>query len=148
MGKNQKNKTRLDSLNKELPFSVPENYFDTFYGRLQNRMQVESKPGVFRKTYQMIRPQLALAAAIAAFIVIGYTTARLILNENGSTETIVEITDVIDFYIYDFDDDMLISTLTEEEGVDWVNTRLETEDILDFLSEENNIDYLELIDIY
>lgn len=148
MAKDQKYQTRLDNLNKELPFSVPENYFDDFPGRLQERMQAESKTGLFRKTYELVRPQLALAAAIAAFVVIGYTTVKLIMNDNGTTNNVVEIADVINYYIDDFDDELLISTLSEEDGIDWLNTSMENDDILDYLSEENNIDYVELVDIY
>ncbi|KPK86413.1 MAG: hypothetical protein AMS27_05080 [Bacteroides sp. SM23_62_1] len=141
-------KSRLDSMNKELPFSVPENYFDNFASRLQERMQTGKKPGLFRKTYELVRPQLALAAAIAAFLAIGYTTVRLIMNDEETTDNVVEIADVINYYFDDFDDDMLISTLAEENGIDWLNTSMEGDDILDYLSEENNLDYSELIDLY
>jgi hypothetical protein len=148
MKKNQNNKTRLESLNRELPFSVPENYFDDFTVRLQERMHAEKKTGLFRKTYEMIRPQLAIAAAIAAFAVIGYTTVTLIVNDNNKTDNVVEIADVINYYFDDFDDDMLISTLAEGNGIDWMNTSVENDDILNYLSEENNIDYTELMDLY
>jgi len=148
MGKNKKNKISLDSLDKKLPFSVPDDYFDNFYGRLRERMEVKSEPGLFRKTYQLIKPQLALAAAIAAFVIIGYTTVRFFSRDTGPAETTMEITDIIEYCIYDFDDDMLISTLAEEESATWWNSSMETEEILDYLSEENNIDYFELIDIY
>ena len=148
MDNDQEHKTSLDNLKKELPFTVPENYFDNFAVRLQERMQTESKPGLFRKTYELVRPQLALAAAIAAFAVIGYVTVKLIMNDNTSTDNVVEITDVIDYYLDDFDDDMLISTLAEGNNIEWINTSMENNNILDYLSEENNIDYTELIDLY
>lgn len=148
MEKNKKNKISLDSLDKKLPFSVPDDYFDNFYGKLRERMEVKKEPGLFRRTYQLIRPQLALAAAIAAFVIIGYTAVRFFSHDTSPDETTVEITDIIDYCIYDFDDDMLISTLAEEESATWWNSSMETEEILDYLSEENNIDYFELIDIY
>jgi hypothetical protein len=148
MEKNKKNKISLDSLDRKLPFSVPDDYFDNFYGRLRERMEVKTGPGLFRKTYQLIKPQLALAAAIAAFVIIGYTAVRFFSHDISPAETTDEIDDIIEYCIYDFDDDMLISTLAEEENVSWWNSSMETEEILDYLSEENDIDYFELIDIY
>jgi len=148
MGKNKKNKISLDSLEKKLPFSVPDDYFDNFYGRLRERMEVQTEHGLFRKTYRLIRPQLALAAAIAAFVIIGYTAVRIFSHDTGRAETTDEITEIIEYCIYYFDDDVLISTLAGEENATWWNSSMETEEILDYLSEENKIDYFELIDIY
>lgn len=148
MNKDHDHKTRLDDLNRELPFSVPDKYFDNFAVRLQERMHTDTKQGLFRKTYELVRPQLALAAAIAALAVIGYFSVRMIMNESTQTNNDVEITDVIDYYFDDFDDDIIISTLVEENNINWLNTSMENDDILDYLSEENNIDYTELIDFY
>ena len=98
------------------------------------------------KTYQLIRPQLAMAAIIIGFVAISYTGIRIILNDRTAEPTIMELAEFLDDYLYDMDDEFLISTLVEEEiDIDWINGGYESEDIMDYLMEEE-MDYTDLID--
>jgi len=131
---------------KDFPFKAPDGYFDQFPERLQARMQEEKQRSWMDKTYRLIRPQLAIAAIIIGFVAISYTGIRIILNDNTAEPTIMEIADVLDDYLYDMDDEFLISMLVEEEiDIDWINGGYESEDIMDYLMEEE-MDYTDLID--
>ena len=131
---------------KELPFKAPDGYFDQFTERLQSRMQQEKQLSWMGRTYQLIRPQLAMAAIIIGFVVISYTGIRIILNDRITEPSIMEIAYALDDYLYDMDDELLISTIIEEEiEIGWINGGYESDDIMDYLMEEE-IDYTNLID--
>ena len=133
---------------KQLPFTVPEGYFNEFSGRLKNRMQKEESTSWIGRTYQLIRPQLAMAAIIIGFIAISYTGIRIILNDRLAEPTITEIADVLDTYLYEMDDDLLISTIVEEEiEVDWINGGYKSDEIMYYLMEEE-LDYTNIINEY
>jgi hypothetical protein len=133
---------------KQLPFTVPEGYFEQFAQRLQKRMQQEVKPSWMERTYQLIRPQLAMAAVIIGYVAISYTGIRIFLNNRTTEPTLTEIANVLDDYVYEMDDELLISTIIEEEiEVDWINGGYEPDDIMDYLMEEET-DYSNLINEY
>ena len=142
----EKNNNPTWKAGKESPFKAPEGYFDQFSERLQSRMQHEKQRSWMDKTYQLIRPQLAMAAIIIGFVAISYTGMRIILNDRSAEPTIMELADVLDDYLYDMDDELLISLLVEEEiDIDWINGGYESDDIMDYLMEEE-MDYVDLID--
>ena len=134
----------LDNIPKKSPYSVPDGYFDNFSKRLKERMEAERNLSWYKKSYNFVRPHLALAAAVIGFILISYTGIRLILNNNNAEMTIEDIAYIIDDISYDVDDDILISTMVEEEiDIEWINASFESEDIFDYLSDDD----LELTDL-
>ena len=146
MNEQENNNDFLEKAGKELPFKAPVGYFDQFAERLQIRMQQEEKLSWMGRTYQLIRPQLAMAAIIIGFVAISYTGIRIILNDRTTEPTIMEIAYALDDYLYDMDDELLISTIIEEDiEIDWINGGYESDDIMDYLMEEE-MDYTSLID--
>lgn len=120
-------------ISKKLPFRVPGNYFEELPLRIQERMQ--SEPAAVR-LIELIRPRLAYAAMIIVLIAVGYVGMKLIANNytrNGLT--VDEIADAIEYYAYQFDDEMFISTLGESD-MDFfaVETDAETEQFIEYLS--------------
>jgi len=137
-----------EGMKKELPFSVPEGYFENFAARLHDRLETERKPGFFGKTYRILRPQLAIAATFAAFIILGYVIIKLSLDNNKQTEPIQEYSEIIDYYIYDFDDETIMAVFTDENNLNYLNNIFEDEEIIKYLSEEYDPDYTDLKDLY
>ena len=127
-------------MNKKLPFTVPENYFEELPLRLQERM--DEGPA---RMIELVRPRLAYAAMIIVLIAVGYLGIKIIANNssvNGLTAD--EIADAIEYYAYDFDDEMLISTIVESDMELFTEeTDEETEQFIEYLSE----DYIDFADI-
>lgn len=106
-----------DSISKagnKLPFSIPDNYFDELPSRIQQRILKEEYKPVGQKIMAFIRPQLALAAMIIGFVIIGYAGLKLILN-NKNEKNVNEITEIINYYIYEFDEDLFIDAVLESD---------------------------------
>ena len=129
-------------MNKKLPFTVPENYFEELPLRLQERMD---EGPAFTRMIELVRPRLAYAAMIIVLIAVGYLGIKIIANNssvNGLTAD--EIADAIEYYAYDFDDEMLISTIVESDMELFTEeTDEETEQFIEYLSE----DYIDFTDI-
>ena len=69
---------------KKNPFSLPEGYFESFSGRLQERIREEQKSGPpVRRIGNSQRFRVAMAAAILGLALITYPILKLtILNNN------------------------------------------------------------------
>ncbi len=102
---------------KRNPFSVPEGYFDNFPAKLADRIQKEHPPEVSLKSrlWDTIRPQLALAATITAFAVIGYFGFRSFMDTSEEWLSDEMITSYIEYYQYEFSDPYLLGLLAEED---------------------------------
>ncbi|MCK4631296.1 MAG: hypothetical protein KAT40_07620, partial [Bacteroidales bacterium] len=99
-----------------------------------------SKPVI--RIVDYLKPHLALAAAILGFALIGYTGFRYFINRNSNSQiSNQEIAEYMDFYSNDVDNTLIMELLEEQE-----QQHVETDDDLS----EEIIDYLlnENIDIY
>jgi len=129
-------------INKKLPFTVPENYFEELPLRLQERMD---EGPAFTRMIELVRPRLAYAAMIIGLIAVGYLGIKIITNNssvNGLTSD--EIADAIEYYAYDFDDEMLISTIVES-GMELFTE--ETDEVTELFIEYLSDDYIDFTDI-
>lgn len=134
----------FSELKKENPFRVPDNYFDNLPEKIRvnihAREKAVSKPVI--RIVDYLKPHLALAAAILGFALIGYTGFRYFINKNSNSQiSNQEIAEYMDFYSNDVDNTLIMELLKEQE-----QQHVETDDDLS----EEIIDYLlnENIDIY
>lgn len=130
-------KKNLNNLPNSNPFGVPENYFESFPGRLSDKIKEKEKTGKRKKpkVFRIAINQLGLAASLAAFAIISYFSIRLILN-NTNSEPDSFYSEVIEYGIDDYEMDLLFDTYEEENNI------LEQEDtyqdeIIDYLVSEN-----------
>ena len=95
-----------------------------------------------------MRTTLAIAAAFAALILGGYAIIKLSLNKGNETEQVQEFADVIDYYIYDFDDETIETVFNGETDLNYLNNIYKEEELVNYLSEDDDIDYSELQVLY
>jgi len=148
MIKNREIKDLPEGVKKELPFSVPEGYFENFPSRIKERLESERKPRFLKKPYMSLRPGLAIAATLAALILAGYAIIKLNFDNSIKTESAQEFAEIIEYYIYDFDDETIAAVFNEENDLHYLNNTFEEEEIINYLSEEDDLDYSELQDLY
>ncbi len=102
---------------RDNPFRVPEGYFDSFPARLAERLQdeqpspVAAKPGI----WQTIRPQLALAAAITAFAVIGYLGFRSFIETGDQWLSDEAVAGYLEYHQHEFREYELLGLLAEDD---------------------------------
>ena len=123
-------------------FTVPDNYFDTFNGKLNNKLKSETKV----IPLYPIKRIIALVASIAAIaiIFIGYiwnSTEDLSISALANTD--------IDAYFENNEFDLTsyeiaeVLPFTDFEYSNMMNSSIENENILDYLSDNTN-DFEEL----
>ncbi len=133
----------LNEIPRENPFKVPENYFEDV-----NRKIISAaagiQPGESRKgTLRRLRPMLAVAASIAAFIVLSYTGLRIFRPETGSNLPDVLTAELKESYLNDIDTQTL-EQYTDPAFLNEGVSDLTTNEIIDYLSIEN----IDINDIY
>jgi hypothetical protein len=101
---------------KRNPFSVPDGYFDSFPVKLAEKLQSEESAhlSMTERVWETIRPQLALAAVITAFAVIGYVGFRSFIETNDEWLSNEAVAEYIDYYRYEFIEPYFLSLLEEE----------------------------------
>lgn len=133
---------KIQAAGKDLPFVVPDSYFEDLPGRIQAGLP-EPRISIFANVQRAVRPQLAMAAMFIGLIAVGYAGFRII-SGNGNPLDGDELVEVIEYLGYDFDDDLLISAIIESDiRFSPASSDPQTEEIIHYLSEED-IDFSEL----
>jgi len=106
-------------MERELPFRVPDHYFEDFQARLSARMEAEESGLSGKKVSLFIymKPVLGLAAAFAAVILLVYFPVRLMTGEKelASNNTVGEEEKIINLVEY-VDDHTFFNLLNEEDN--------------------------------
>jgi hypothetical protein len=126
-----------DNIPGRNPFKVPENYFEEVSRKIISGT-ADTRPAVVKTgLYRKLRPYLAVAASVAAFVLLSYGAIKLFLPGNRSaTMPEISLQEFSESYLFDID----LLTLEEEAGSltfyeDVPNVK--SADIIDYLLLEN-----------
>jgi hypothetical protein len=139
----------IQGMSGKLPFRVPDKYFDEFPSRIQKRVAETQMKPVFR-FYESVRPRLAIAAMIIGLLAVGYVTFRTAFqNQDIRMLTEDEAAAAIEYFGYEFNDEMLLAAIIESDiDLDvYAAADTETEEIIEYLSTEE-IDFEQLLNDY
>jgi len=106
MSEKQKRALEKDESLKSNPFRVPEGYFETFAGRLQQRIREEDAARIpVRRLLNTDRLRIAIAAAVIMLALVTYPLIRVITsNESRITDyptlSLLENMDLSDSDLY------------------------------------------------
>ena len=133
----------LNEISHKNPFKVPENYFEDVNRKIISAA-ASIQPGESRKgTLRRMRPMLAVAASIAAFILLSYTAMKIFRSETRSNLPDVLTAELREFYLNDIDTQTL-EQYTDPAFLNEGASDLTTSEIIDYLSVEN----IDINDIY
>lgn len=95
------------------PFKVPENYFEEVSRKIISGT-ADTRPAVVKKgLYRKLRPYLAVAASVAAFVLLSYGAIKIFLPANRSAAMPeISLQEFSESYLSDID----LLTLEEEAG--------------------------------
>lgn len=134
----------IPGMSRKIPFGVPDNYFNELPSRIQERLS--ETPTVSISRVYPVRRSLALAAMFIGLVTLGYFGMKMILNgQDARMLSGEEISTAIEYFGYQFDDDMLIAAIIESDitfGPQDIDN--ETDAIIEFLSSEE-IDFNEIL---
>lgn len=128
---------KLEDINKENPFSVPENYFENFYDRLKDKIDEQPKE-VKTLTFNLsrfIKPIVSIAAII--LLVLMLTN----IDQKQPEYYLAESDSYIENILYDMDDLSFAEAYYSEEG------ELNSDDLEDYVL-DNITDYEIINNLY
>ena len=125
---------KISSAGRKIPFEVPDSYFENFPGKIQEHLTESRKPVV-----RSIRPQLAIAAMFIGLITVGYAGFRILSSpEKPIYFSSEEMTETIEYFAYEVDDEMLVSAIIESDiSFSPSSSDLLGDEIIQYLSEED-----------
>lgn len=134
----------IPGMSRKIPFGVPDNYFNELPSRIQERLS--ETPTVSISRVYPVRRSLALAAMFIGLVTLGYFGMKMILNgQDARMLSGEEISTAIEYFGYQFDDDMLIAAIVESDiDLGPQNIDYESDVIIEFLSSED-IDFNEIL---
>jgi hypothetical protein len=126
----------IPGMSRKIPFRVPDNYFDEFPSRIRERVS-ETRELPVPLLYP-VRRVLAMAAMFIGLVTVGYFGLRMI--QNGQDARMLsgdEVSTAIEYFGYQFDDDMLIAAIVESDiDIDPQDNDYESDAIIEYLSNE------------
>ena len=134
----------IPGMSRKIPFGVPDNYFDQFPSRIQERLS--ETPTVSISRVYPVRRSLAMAAMFIGLVTVGYFGMKMILNgQDARMLSGDEVSTAIEYFGDQFDDDMLIAAIIESD-IDFgpQNINDESDVIIEYLSSEE-IDFNEIL---
>ncbi len=128
------NEENNNLFNRENPFRIPDNYFDTLPDKIFSKIfQPESKP-LKPKVYINWTKQIAVAAAVAGIIFMSYSGYRLLNNSDNNKQQVAQIIDTTDA-VYSFvDENNIVEAMTT---VKTTSEKVEGDDIINYLVEDD-----------
>ena len=99
---------------KEHPFGVPEGYFESFAGRLQERIREESSHVPVKRMVTRAKFRIAMAAAVVGLALISYSIFRINATGNGANGNFTEMALLEEWQVFD-DDRYLYDLIGEME---------------------------------
>lgn len=127
---------KLEALKENNPFSVPEGYWGEFDAKIKDEIKSEEHRKE-KSLFRTIRPQLALAASLAALFILSYTVFKALIPNNSLSEN--EIYIALENELFDLDEAVLYESLNDENNQKtYTEFDLSEQEILDYLSEESS----------
>ena len=133
---------RKEASLKQLPFRVPEDYFEQFPERLQEHLQKQAPPEVepvlhSRNVRWRLPMRLAIAAAIIGLALISYSIIRVVAPSRVELQEYLDLALIEEMDILD-DDIYLIDLMPPEEEVD--EEQAYYNDAMDYLA-SNDVEF-------
>jgi len=130
----------LSDIKKEQPFKVPEGYFETFSGRLTERIKEERYSKVKLQRMRYIRPVVGIAVSIAAILLLMFLPLQNIVDRHlpadGSAATeegVYNDFESVFSYITNVGENSFIFTINELMNTD-ENGKLEIDELEDYIA--------------
>ena len=136
MKKSEKTGSKLTDIPKDNPWKVPDNYFDTFSVRLNDRIH-ETETIPFRKKITLLKP--SFIASYAAAVILAIVFLIFIKPEKPERSRLSEsaIAANIEENIYYYSDETIIEALYEPEEPVLKGENFTEKEIIDYLNEED-----------
>jgi len=133
------------NLKKSQPFRVPENYFETFAGRLKVRIEEEKQLNKKRSLFIYLKPVLMMAASFAFIMLLVYVPIKKFFPSSGkgyftqqvlNNDSIDSVNAIPATLISCFSEEQFMSAFTEMN--EFESETLSTDKLADYIAANYN----------
>jgi hypothetical protein len=142
MNKFKKIAPETSEIKKELPFRVPEHYFDDFSARLQMRLKADTHaiPPPRNRFIRYLKPALGLAASFAlVFMLVYWPVKEFLPGYLAKSSVVIETTEDDDHYftyLENLDENSFFALVTDPANeMEGVNGSLDDDELMNYLSD-------------
>ena len=138
---------KLHSIKKDSPFKVPEDYFENFARRIQDKISEEKNLSAYQRIAIAVKPMLKLAAAFVLLALFAYLITYFITDNTKNNDINYASNDQVNVseqYILDNAENTDIISVMNNDSTTESND-IESDKIIDYLVNEN-VDYLAYIE--
>ncbi len=131
---------KLEVLRDNKQFNVPEGYWEEFDHKVREKIASEDHLKT-KNLIRTLRPQLALAASLAALFILSYSVFKILIPEKeNETLSENEIYATLENELYDIDESTLYEYLKDNgtRQATYSDFELTEQEILDYLAEESS----------
>ncbi len=128
---------KLSEVSKDMPFKVPEDYFENFSVRLSDRIHEKKSPEFFGRVIPVLKPYFAIATITIIILV----ATRIFIFQPDKTEMKslkgYEITANIEDNIYYYSEEAIIEAVYSSVESSAPGEDLTNEEIIEYLINED-----------
>jgi len=137
----------LSKMKKDLPFQVPEHYFENFPERLNEKIRSKKRLPSFERKVMALRPYLAAAIVIIVALVSGNLIFRNINEKRAAKDLHSEISQVVEWELYSISEETILEVMNYTGYQEEIPVQDSRDEIIDYLVNED-IPYDELINAF
>ncbi len=142
--KNQKQHIDLNKINKELPFRVPENYFEELPEKIQARCkETEQTEQSGNSLINILKPAFSLAAMFIGVALLAFFAVNIISDSGQKQTSLSEDIAKINYEDQYSSEEEMIKAIQEQQKNNEINNE-KADEYIDYLLEDD-IDYGTLI---
>lgn len=128
---------RFPKNKKVTSFKVPDDYFENFPQRLQEKIYAENKSIPKERRLQILKPYLAAAVLVIVAVISGSLIFRGLSDKNTISDLQVEISQVVEWELYSISEETILEVMNDRNIEEEYAARDNSEEIIEYLMNED-----------
>jgi|GEM_PF-1037334 len=127
----------LSKINKEIPFRVPDGYFENFSFRLTNKIHAESDVPNRQKFVLFLKPYLVAAVLLIVAILSGIYFFGHQQSKYSKKQFYSEVSRAVEQELYSINEEIILEVMSSETPDKLSDPDVNTEELIDYLLNED-----------
>lgn len=125
----------LSEIKRDLPFAVPEGYFDQFQTRLEVAIHARKNRDQFK--LHVLRPYMAAAVMLIIALLAGTWIFRINHDSRDERSLAAELSRVIEQELYSIPEETILEIMASDQADEPVTNSASSDDLIEYLLDEN-----------
>ena len=123
----------LSKLKKDLPFGVPDHYFESFPANLQEKIHSHKKDSFAGRNVVILKPYLAAAVILIVALVAGNMIFRKVSSQKSDDRFRTEISEVVEQELYSISEEIIVEVMEADLMEETITAPAGSDEMIDYL---------------